>query len=34
LTGLAAIILPCIGAIKAYEGNYFAYPVVGMVPRI
>jgi len=30
LLGLAAIALPIVGAIKAYEGTYFRYPVVGV----
>ena len=30
--GLAALILPVIGAIKASEGVYFKYPVVGIAP--
>jgi hypothetical protein len=33
LLGLAAIALPIVGAIKAYEGTYFRYPVVGITPR-
>jgi uncharacterized protein len=33
LLGLAAIALPIVGAIKAYEGSYFRYPVVGVTPR-
>jgi uncharacterized Tic20 family protein len=32
LLGLAAIALPLVGAIKAYEGTYFRYPVVGVTP--
>ena len=32
LLALAAIALPIVGAIKAYEGTYFRYPVVGMTP--
>ena len=32
LLGLAAIALPIVGAIKAYEGTYFRYPVVGVTP--
>ena len=30
--GLAAIALPIIGAIKATDGTYYRYPVVGMGP--
>ena len=30
--GLAAIALPIIGAVKAGDGNYFRYPVVGVTP--
>ena len=30
--GLAAIALPIVGAIKASEGNYYRYPVVGLPP--
>jgi hypothetical protein len=29
LLGLAAIVLPIIGALKANEGIYYRYPVVG-----
>jgi uncharacterized Tic20 family protein len=32
LLGLAALALPIVGAIKAYEGTYYRYPVVGMTP--
>ena len=28
--GLAAIVLPIVGAIKASEGSYYRYPVVGI----
>jgi uncharacterized Tic20 family protein len=31
--GLAAIALPVVGAVKASEGNYYRYPVVGLVPQ-
>lgn len=31
--GFAAIALPIVGAIKAYDGTYFRYPVVGVTPR-
>lgn len=30
--GLAAIALPIVGAIKALDGTYFRYPVVGVRP--
>jgi len=30
--GLAAIALPIVGAIKALDGNYYSYPVVGVTP--
>jgi len=30
--GLAAIALPIIGAIRANEGQYYKYPVVGVTP--
>ena len=30
--GLAAIALPIIGAIRANEGRYYKYPVVGVTP--
>lgn len=29
---LAAIVLPIIGAVKAYDGYYFRYPIVGRSP--
>jgi len=32
LLGLAALALPIIGAIKASEGTYYRYPLVGVVP--
>jgi uncharacterized Tic20 family protein len=32
LLGLAAVALPIVGAIKAFDGTYFRYPVVGMTP--
>ena len=32
LLGLAAVALPIVGAIKAYDGSYFRYPVVGVTP--
>jgi uncharacterized Tic20 family protein len=30
--GLVAIALPIIGAIKAFEGTYYRYPVIGIRP--
>lgn len=30
--GLAAVALPIIGAIRASEGTYYRYPVVGITP--
>lgn len=32
--GLAALGLPIIGAIKAADGNYYRYPVVGITPDV
>ncbi len=32
LLGLAAIALPIVGAIKAMDGHYYQYPVVGVQP--
>jgi uncharacterized protein len=32
LLGLGAIALPIVGAIKAFDGTYFRYPVVGVTP--
>jgi len=32
--GLAAIGLPIIGAIKAADGHYYRYPVVGITPDV
>ena len=32
LLGLAAVALPIVGAIKAFEGTYYRYPVVGVTP--
>ena len=29
---IAAVALPIVGAIKAWEGTYFRYPVVGSTP--
>ncbi len=31
--GLVAVVLPIVGAIKAFDGAYYRYPVVGMTPR-
>src|SRR5215467_4627651 len=31
--GIGAIVLPIVGAIKASEGNYYRYPVVGLIPQ-
>ena len=33
LLGLAAIALPIVGAIKAFDGAYYRYPVVGVGTR-
>jgi uncharacterized protein len=30
--GLIAIILPIVGAVKASDGEYYTYPVVGSAP--
>ena len=30
---LAAVALPIVGAIKAWDGTYFRYPFVGISPR-
>jgi uncharacterized Tic20 family protein len=32
LLGLAAIALPIVGAVKAYDGAYYRYPVIGITP--
>jgi uncharacterized Tic20 family protein len=32
LLGLAAIALPIVGAIRAFDGAYYRYPVVGVTP--
>ena len=32
--GLAAIILPIVGALKANDGVYYRYPVVGIEPAV
>jgi uncharacterized Tic20 family protein len=31
--GLAAIVLPIVGALKANDGTYFRYPIIGTLPR-
>jgi hypothetical protein len=31
---LAAIALPIVGAIRAADGNYYRYPVVGVTPDV
>ncbi len=31
--GIGAIVLPIVGAIKASEGTYYRYPVVGLIPQ-
>ncbi len=33
LLGIAAIALPIVGAIKAWDGTYYRYPVVGIAPQ-
>ena len=30
--GLVALALPIVGAIKANQGDYYRYPVVGLPP--
>jgi uncharacterized Tic20 family protein len=30
--GLVAIVLPIVGAIKAFDGRYYVYPWVGVAP--
>ncbi len=30
---LAAVVLPIVGAIKAHDGIYYRYPVIGLDPR-
>jgi len=32
LLGIAAVVLPIIGALKANDGIYYKYPVVGANP--
>lgn len=34
LLGLAAVIVPIVGAVKASEGVYYRYPVVGAEPPL
>jgi len=29
----AAIVLPIVGAIKASDGTYYRYPVIGLIPQ-
>jgi uncharacterized membrane protein len=29
----SAIILPIVGAIKASDGTYYRYPVIGLIPQ-
>lgn len=30
--GIAAVLLPVLGAFKASEGKYYKYPVIGLTP--
>ena len=30
--GLIAIVLPIVGAFKAWDGVYYTYPVIGLIP--
>lgn len=30
---IAAVALPIVGAIKAHDGTYFRYPIIGVGPR-
>lgn len=32
IIGVGAIVLPIVGALKANQGIYYAYPVVGIAP--
>jgi uncharacterized Tic20 family protein len=32
LLGVSAIALPIVGAIRAFDGTYYRYPVVGVAP--
>lgn len=34
ILGLAAVALPIVGAIRAADGNYYRYPVVGVTPSV
>ncbi len=34
ILGLAALGLPIVGAIRAADGNYYRYPVVGVTPDV
>ena len=34
ILGLAAVALPIVGAIRAADGNYYRYPVVGVTPDV
>ena len=31
--GIVAIVLPIVGAVRAFDGTYYRYPVVGVAPR-
>ena len=31
--GIAAVALPIVGAVKALDGTYYRYPLVGVAPR-
>jgi uncharacterized Tic20 family protein len=33
LLGIAAVALPIVGAVKAGDGGYYRYPLVGVDPR-
>jgi uncharacterized Tic20 family protein len=33
ILGIVAIALPIVGAIKASQGDYYRYPVIGMGPQ-
>ena len=33
LLGLAAIALPVVGAVRASDGIYYRYPLIGIAPR-
>jgi uncharacterized Tic20 family protein len=33
LLGIVAVVLPIVGAVKASDGSYYRYPVVGIDPR-